>query len=120
MSMIDELKGLGVDVNEGLDRVMGDTSLYEMMLGMFIGSVNDTSITPADFEESDLDPLIKKIHMLKGVTGNLAITPLFTTYTEVLGLLRNGQAKEARAGYEKLVPVQSAIVDCIKRYQAAN
>lgn len=36
MRLFEELKDLGVDVEEGLERVMDDEPLYEMMLGMFI------------------------------------------------------------------------------------
>lgn len=115
MSMIDELKGMGLDVDEGLDRVLGDASLYEMMLGMFVDSVRDNSVQAEDFDKEDLDGLIKQIHTLKGVTGNLALTPLYNGYNQALALLRAGKPKEARAEYEKLAPVQADILDCIKR-----
>ena len=49
MSLLEELKGFGVNVNEGLDRVMGDNSLYEMMLGMFVDAIETT---PISLEES--------------------------------------------------------------------
>ena len=51
MNLIDELRGLGVDVEEGVERVMGDHSLYEMMLGMFIESVNSSQVRVEDFEK---------------------------------------------------------------------
>ena len=119
MSLLEELKALDVDVHEGLDRVMGDNSLYEMMLGMFISSVNDNPIGLEDFGGDNLDALIQKIHMFKGITGNLAMTPLFTKYTDVLGLLRAGRAGEAKAGFEEILPVQAKIMDCIQRHTSA-
>lgn len=118
MSMIDELKGMGLDIDEGLDRVLGDASLYEMMLGMFVDSVRDNPIQAEDFDKGDLDGLVKQVHTLKGVTGNLALTPLYNGYNQALTLLRAGNAKEAKAEYEKLVPVQRDILDCIKRNRA--
>lgn len=120
MSMIEDLKNLGVDVDEGLDRVMGDHDLYEMMLGMFIGSVNDNPVSQEDFDGAGLDEAIKRIHMLKGVTGNLAMTPLFTRYTEVLGLLRSGKIAEAKVIFTDLQPIQAEIVSCIKRNTGAQ
>ena len=117
MSLIDELKSLGVNVDEALDRVMGDQDLYVMMLGMFLSSVAENPVGPEDFDAGDLEGLIKKIHTLKGVTGNLGLTPLFNSYTESLGLLRDGDGKAAKAVYDKLVPVQASIIDCIQRYQ---
>jgi len=118
--MIEELKELGVDVDEGLGRVMGDSSLYEMMLGMFVDSVRDNPVEPADYDGAGLDELIKRVHMLKGVTGNLAITPLFNGYNRSLVLLREGKPAEAKTEFERLAPVQVKILDCIKRYQGGN
>lgn len=113
MSLLEELKSLGVDVDEGLDRVMGDSSLYEMMLGMFIDSVNGNRIHPADFDGEDLVELTERVHMLKGVTGNLSMIPLFTQYTQVLDLLRAGRPQEAKDVFVQFQPVQKEIMDCI-------
>ncbi len=115
MSLLEELKGLGVNVDEGLDRVMGDDSLYAMMLGMFVDAIATTSISLEEFSGSDLSELIRKVHTLKGTTGNLSLTPLFDGYMETLGLLRNNQPAQARAVFERMLPVQEKIVDCIKR-----
>jgi len=117
MNLIDELKGLGASVDEALDRVMGDEDLYVMMLGMFLSSVAENPISSEDFDAGDLDGLIKRVHTLKGVTGNLGLTPLFNSYTESLGLLRAGDGKAAKAVYDKLLPVQTAVIDCIQRHQ---
>ena len=54
---------------------------------------------------------------MKGVTGNLAITPLFDGYTEALGLLRGNKPKEAKARFEQLLPTQEEVLACIKKYQ---
>lgn len=115
MKYAENLKALGVNVKEGLDRVMGDEEMYEMMLGMFVDMINDANIQLEDFDGNDLDNLIKQVHMLKGTTGNLSLSPLFDGYTETLGLLRDGKPKEAKAVYEKMLPVQSDILDCIKQ-----
>lgn len=117
MNLIDELKSLGADVDEALDRVMGDQDLYVMMLGMFLSSVAENPISPEDFDAGELEGLIKRVHTLKGVTGNLGLTPLFNSYTESLGLLRAGDGKAAKEVYSKLLPVQTAVIDCIQRHQ---
>lgn len=119
MNLMEQLKGLGVNVTEGMDRVMGDASLYEMMLGMFVDSVRDNPISAGDFDGADLDGLIKRVHTLKGMTGNLSLTPLFNGYNEALVLLRAGKPAEAKAKFEGLLPVQAQILDCIKQNQGA-
>jgi len=119
MNMMDELRSMGMNVDEGLDRVMGASDLYEMMLGMFVDSVRDNPIHAGDFDENDLDELIKRVHTIKGVTGNLSLTPLYDGYNQALVLLRSGKPKEAKAEYEKLLPIQNEAVECIKRNRNA-
>lgn len=117
MSLFDELKKLGVNVEEGLERVMDDAPLYEMMLGMFIDTVNSNPIEAADFDRDHSDTLIERVHILKGLTGNLAMTPLFEGYLQMLDLLRTGRLEEAGKEYERILPVQAAMIDCIKQVQ---
>lgn len=119
MSLFEELKDLGVDVEEGLERVMDDEPLYETMLGMYIDKVKDNPITMQDFAEDSPEGLIGRVHILKGLTGNLAMTPLFAGYLQMLDLLRTGRPEEAGKIYERILPVQSEIIDCIKKHMSA-
>ncbi len=119
MSFFEELKDLGVDVEEGLERVMDDEPLYETMLGMYIDRVNSNPIAMEDFDAPNLDALTGRVHMLKGLTGNLAMKPLFAGYLQMLDLLRNACPKEAAKEYERILPIQTAITDCIKRHMSA-
>ena len=116
MTFAEELKSLGVDTDEGLDRVMGDKDLYEMMLGMFADAVKNNPIAPEDFS-GDPEKLIKTVHMLKGTAGNLSLTPVFAGYNAALGLLREDKPDQARAEFEAMLPVQEKIIDCIRRHQ---
>lgn len=115
MGYVEELESLGVNVTEGVDRVMGDNDLYEMMLGIFVDTVNETPISLKDFEGNDLEDLASRVHTMKGMTGNLSLTPLFDGYVEMLGLLRGGKPKEARVVMEKVLPIQQKIMECIEK-----
>lgn len=117
MSLLEELTALGADTEEALDRIMGDTELYEMMLGMFVDNVREADISLDEFGGGNLDGLIRKIHALKGTTGNLALTPLFEGYNRSLELLRAGQPAQAKAEFERMLPVQTKILDCINRHK---
>lgn len=117
MDLLKELENLGVNTEEGLERVMGDKDLYLMMLNMFVDSVSNNHITPDEFDGSNLEELISKVHTLKGTTGNLSMIPLFTAYNESLMLLREGQASQARTAYEKALPVQEKIIECIQKHK---
>lgn len=105
-----------MDVDAGLERVMDDVSFYEMMLDMFIDSVNENPIGLADFDAEDLEALTSRVHILKGLTGNLEMTPLFTGYAQALDFLRMNQPGEALREFEQLLPIQEAVIECIKRH----
>ena len=117
MDLLTELESLGVNVKEGMERVMDDKDLYTMMLDMFVTAIDTTPIQPEDFDGSSLDDLIGKIHTLKGTTGNLSIQPLFTRYTQSLTLLREGKPAQAKEAYLELLPLQDQILECIRKHQ---
>lgn len=113
MELLEQLETMGINVQEGLDRVIGDKDLYIMMLDMFVDAVKSKPIELAAFDAPDYDELTKQVHTLKGTTGNLSITPLFEMYNQILGMLRDGNPASAKAVMAKLLPVQEQIVDCI-------
>lgn len=115
MNLMEELNALGANTKEGMGRVMDDADLYKMMLGMFVDSLEKDPVRVEEFDGASLDDLCHKIHTLKGTTGNLSLTPLFDAYMEILGLLRAGNAAEAKKLYLKMEPVQKSFVDCINR-----
>lgn len=117
LAFLDELTELGANVKEGVDRVMGDNDLYVMMLGMFVDTLEKDPVTVGDFTQEDLDAVTKRVHTLKGITGNLSLTPLFNSYMEVLTLLRANQPGKAQAAFTEMLPLQEKFVDCIRRHR---
>lgn len=118
MDFMEEMESLGANVKEGMDRVMDDQSLYEMMLGMLVDTLEGDPVRPEDFDKSNLDDVISRVHTLKGTTGNLSITPLYEGYMEALGLLRDNEPAKAKAVFVKMLPKQEQFVECIKRHRS--
>lgn len=116
MSLFEELKGFGVNIDEGLERLMGNASLYERMLGKFTELLENSSVQP-DFDCENYDEIIEKAHTIKGATGNLSIQPLYMAYTEIVSLLRSKQPEQAKEVLVKILPVQTEIVNCIEKYK---
>lgn len=116
MSKIDELRELGVNIEEALDRFMGNGALYEKMLNKLTAAVKDVQVLPC-FEAGDHDAALENAHALKGVTGNLSVTPLYKGYTEIVDELRAGNPDKARKILDDLLPVQEKIIACIEKYQ---
>lgn len=115
MSLFDELKALGVNVDDALDRFVQNASLYERMLGSFTSMMKKMSVQP-DFDCSDYDEITEKAHAIKGTTGNLSLSPLYEAYTEIVSLLRAGQPEQAKELLIKILPVQNEIIACIEKY----
>lgn len=115
MGLMDELRQLGVDVDEAVQRMMGNEAFYQKMLGKFPAMFESTALS-TDFDGSDCGPAIEKAHTLKGVTGNLSLTPLYEAYTEITNLLRAGEVEPARERLIEIQPVQEKIVVCIRKY----
>ena len=114
MAFLDELKDLGVDIDGGLKRLNGNEKLYTRLFGSFLKTLN-ANLIDADFDCADYNDAIEKAHTIKGTAGNLSITPLYESYTEILGLLRGGKPEEAREVLKKILPVQAEIVACIEK-----
>lgn len=115
MGVLDDLRGLGVNVDEGLARINNNEKLYTRLLGSFVKSIEANAVSP-DFDATDLTPMIEKTHTIKGTSGNLSITPVYEAYSKIVDLLRTGKPEEARPLLEEILPVQEAILACIKSY----
>lgn len=115
MGLFEELKGLGVNVDEGMERLMGNPALYKRMLGSFTKMMRNPSAQP-DFVHGEIADNIERAHTIKGVTGNLSITPLYQAYSEIVRLLRENRIEEAKEVFEQVLPVQSGIISCIETY----
>lgn len=115
MALFEELKALGVDIDGGLKRLAGNEALYTKLLGSFLKTVEKNAVTP-DFDAADCTETIEKAHAIKGTAGNLSITPLYESYSEILKLLRSGETEEARTLLEEILPKQEKIASCIRNH----
>lgn len=115
MGMLEDLNALGADIDEINERFLGDFGLYKRVLKKFIGSAKQFEVMP-HFERGDNDQAMHCAHTMKGVTGNLALTPLYKGYCEITDLIKADKPDEARRVLEELLPVQEKFIECIKKY----
>lgn len=112
-NVLNELSKLGVDTDEALRRFMNNAALYERMLGKFVESVGKLNVMSC-FESGDIENALTNAHTLKGVTGNLSLTPLYRAYTDIVALIREGKTTEAKKLLEDILPTQDKILGVIK------
>lgn len=115
MALLDELKDLKVNTDEALNRFMNNSSLYERMLLKFPPNLEKLEVL-SFIEAGDVKTATENAHTLKGIAGNLSLTPLYTAYTEIVNLLRADKPDEAKAILVETLPIQAEINACIKKY----
>ena len=87
MITIDALKEYGANVDEGLSRCMNNEALFLKLVAIIPGEPNFDKLKES-LEAGNLDAAFESAHALKGVTGNLSLTPLYDPLVEITELLR--------------------------------
>lgn len=111
-----QLEESGADVEATLKRFMGNDAIYQKFLGKFPADPNYANLG-VHLEAGAFEEAYKCAHALKGVVGNLGLTPIFNHVSALVEELRNKSDEEvdaARAGqlwqeirevYEKFIVI---------------
>ncbi len=116
MGLISELGELGVNTNDAMQRFMGNEALYERMLKKLPPVVAQQEVMKY-LEEGDYETALVNAHTLKGVMGNLSVTPLFDAYTDIVAFLRENAPEKAKERMQGVLDVQEKVVACIDKYK---
>ena len=87
MLTIGGLRDFGADVDEGLSRCMNNEAFYLRLVPMAVNDAGFEKLAAA-VESGDLDAAFEAAHALKGVLGNLSLTPLYEPVSGMTELLR--------------------------------
>lgn len=87
MLTVEKLKEYGADTQDGLARCMGNEALY-LRLVSTVASQTDFVKLKDSVASGDLKSGFEAAHALKGVLGNLSLTPLYDKVSEITELLR--------------------------------
>lgn len=88
-----QLEENGVDVDTTLKRFMGKESLFMKFIVKFADDESCKGIRTG-LENRDAQVIFERAHSLKGVAGNLGITPVYTLAAEIADLFRGKQEAE--------------------------
>ncbi len=88
---IEDLKAYGANVEDGLHRCMDNEDFYLKMIDMALEGENLQKLDSLESKlgEKDMDGAFEMAHALKGVFGNLAITPIYEPLSEITEMLRD-------------------------------
>lgn len=113
-SLKTQLIEAGVDVNGALERFMGNEALLERFLKKFPQDGNYQKLCDA-VKACDWDTALTASHTLKGVCGNLSITPLFDLLTNQVAALRAGDWQRAEEMMSLIAKAYTAATDAISQ-----
>ena len=91
MITIPGLKALGCNTDEGLQRCMNNADFYLMLVNKGLKDEDIANLKSA-INSGDLQKGFEQAHAMKGVYGNLSLTPLFNPTSEICEHLRNKDA----------------------------
>ncbi len=115
MELIEELEGMGVNADEALKRFLNNRALYEKMLKKLPDSMKGKQVMEA-IDAGNIETAIETAHTMKGVLGNLSVTPLYEAYTKIVALLRENNQEEAKRILKDSFPVEEQVIACIEKY----
>ena len=87
MLTIENLRAFGADVDDGLGRCMNNESFYLRLVKMALADAGFEKLRDS-LEKNDLNSAFEAAHALKGVLGNLSLTPLYVPTAELTEQLR--------------------------------
>ncbi len=88
MLTVEKLRGWGANVDEALVRCLNNETFYLMLVNKAMRDASFDKLKEA-VEAGDLEKGFDYAHSLKGVTANLALTPIFKPIEQITDLLRS-------------------------------
>ena len=88
MLTLDELRKYGADVDSGMARCMNNEAFYLKLVARSVGDATFEKLRTS-IDENKLDEAFEAAHSLKGVLGNLSLTPIYDPVVEITELLRS-------------------------------
>ena len=110
MLTIEKLQAFGANTAEGLSRCFGNTDLYLRLVSMVIEEENFSRLEQVA-ASGDLQRAFEAAHALKGVLGNLSLTPLYEPIVEITELLRVKADADYNARIRTLLQKRDALRD---------
>lgn len=109
MLTIDKLRTFGANIEEGLRRCVNNEALYLKLVEKAIHDPSFESLREIP-ETGDLKRGFELAHALKGVTANLALTPLLAPISEITELLRNHKETDYRPYIEAILAKRDELI----------
>ena len=109
MLTIDALRRFGADTQDALGRCMNNEAFYLRLVRMALADPAFDALASA-IEKNDRQAAFHAAHSLKGILGNLALTPIYQPASELTELLRSGGEADGRAYLERILQQRDTLL----------
>lgn len=106
------LLAYGANYDEGMARCLNKEDFYFKMIKMVAANDKFDALGKA-LVAKDLKAAFDDAHALKGVVGNVALTPLFAAIEEIVEPLRRGDDIDYSGMYAKIVDLKKKLDEII-------
>ena len=113
MLTLDALQNWGADIAAGMNRCMNNEVFYLRMISKAMEDPSYEALKLA-VESGDLSRGFEIAHALKGVTGNLALTPLDISIREITELLRNRTETDYAPLLEEIITRKNELAELLR------
>ena len=110
MITIEQLEKFGVDTKEGLTRCMNNQTFYFKMLKMGLNNDQFEKLQSA-LAANNIEEAFEAAHALKGVLGNLALTPIYKPLAEMTEMLRAKKSADYVEMYQPILELRNQLAD---------
>lgn len=107
-TFIEKLGAHGIDIEMALSRFAGDEKLYEMCFNMLLDDPSFASLG-THIAEKNYNEAFSAGHTLKGVTGNLELSALYSKISTIVESLRNKQYDNLSTQYTAIMAEYEAL-----------
>lgn len=112
-SQKNKLGSLGVDLDETLERFVGNEDLFFRCLNKFIDDKNYTNMISA-MEANDASASFDSAHALKGVSANLGLSNLYNEMKVITEVFRAGSMNYDSENFNRIKAFYDEAISTIK------
>ena len=106
---VEQLTEYGANTKEGIRRCMNMPDFYLRMVGM-IAKDDHLKKLRSSLDARDLDTAFEEAHALKGVTGNLSLTPIDRPVREITEHLRSRTEMDYRPLLDEILARRASLL----------
>ena len=110
---LEKLKNMGCNIDDALERVLGDEELLLSCIQMVINDPCYTTLAES-LAQNNVATAFDAAHTLKGIIANTGLTPLYLIIEKIVEPLRAGHSENLLPYYEKLIAETEIIKQIIE------